>query len=359
MLIYNIILIVMVFLVIIFSISYKKISWVSKDFLPIVVMLSLSMVSGLRDYSVGIDTRIYVERYSSIGNADWMDLFYISDYYKFEYGFSAICKMLYLLDDDYTLFLFFTSLWISFFYYICIKKYSMYPLLSVLIFYCWGFWTSSMNIIRQMMVIPLLYISIEKALDRDFKKFLLMIIIASFIHTSALIFIPIYFLVKIKIDIKFIWMTICFTLLVVFLGNDILSSLLANTGYSIYFHSYQTSSGLNTLIFLIVVLVLSFILRKRLEIIDKNINVWILFIMISIISTSMAMQIGPIERITKIFITSIMFLFADFYLLTKKYNCGFLSLIILILMLTYYYNGIIMDSVHSSSGTIPYETWLK
>lgn len=359
MLIYDVILIVMVSLVIIFSISYKKASWISKKFLPIVAMLSLSIVSGLRDYSVGTDTRIYVERYSSIGNTDWMDLFYISDFYKFEYGFSAICKMLYLINDDYSLLLFFTSLWIGLLYYICINEYSKYPLLSILIFYCWGFWASSMNIVRQMMIIPLLYISIGSAVRREFKKFILVVVIASFIHTSALVFIPIYFLINKKIDIKFIWLTICFTLLVLFWGNDILSSLLASTGYSIYFHSYQTASGLNTLILLILILVLSFILRKRLEVIDKNINVWILLIVISIISTAMAIQIPPIERITKIFITSIMFLFTDLYLLVKNYNFRFSSLILLILMLTYYYYGIIMDTVHSSSGTIPYETWWK
>jgi hypothetical protein len=71
--------------------------------------------------------------------------------------------------------------------------------LSVLFLVIDGFYFQSMNTIRQWITLAMFLYSIKFIRDKRFIPYLIVILLASTIHLSALIFIPIYFLCQIRI----------------------------------------------------------------------------------------------------------------------------------------------------------------
>ena len=70
--------------------------------------------------------------------------------------------------------------------------------LSLFVYIASGIYTVSMNGIRQSLAAAIIFAATKYILDGNFKKFLLVILLASTIHQTALIFIPIYFIVRRK-----------------------------------------------------------------------------------------------------------------------------------------------------------------
>jgi len=93
----------------------------------------------------------------------------------------------------------FAAIQLYFIYKIC-RKYSYYPGMSLLIYYCFYYLVWTFSAIRQGLVLAigiwsLLELMHEK--DQKFSKFLIVILCLSLIHLSALILIPLYFFARI------------------------------------------------------------------------------------------------------------------------------------------------------------------
>lgn len=324
----------------------------------VICVILLATISGIRDISVGVDTSRYIARYMVFGDCSWENIFLLAKYYSFEYGFAILCKLLNLVSRDYRFFLILSSLWIAFFLIKAISKYSVFPTLSILIYVCWGYWAASMNTIREMMIIPLLYISIQMAQERKLWSFLIIVFISSLIHTVGLVFLIIYPLCNLKITIRTISITSIISVLVGLGGYRYLGGILARTSFGWYFNAETSTSGVNTLVLLIAMIFVCHVLKEDLYEIDSNIDIWMLFILFGIVSTSIGMSIGVFARVTRIFLMSNMFVFPDIYLVMKKKGLGFSSLLVLVILLLFYYFRYVMASPISSSMTIPYSSWL-
>lgn len=151
-------------------------------------LLIFTLISGLR-YDVGVDFLFYLEGYESIS-----DSFDIYDNSKFEIGYNYIQKQFYNLGlHSSFLFGFFALLKIFLIYYNFKKEQFLYGCLSFIIITS-GFFTM-MNEIRQTLVVCLLLYAIQFANKKDALKYFLIASLGYFIHSSALIFIPIFFIV--------------------------------------------------------------------------------------------------------------------------------------------------------------------
>ena len=75
-----------------------------------------------------------------------------------------------------------------------IKKYSYNPFFSVIIYITLGLFTFNMSGLRQSMAISLTVLAIEEMKKRHILRFTIIILAASYMHNSAVIFFPIYFL---------------------------------------------------------------------------------------------------------------------------------------------------------------------
>lgn len=319
-------------------------------------ILALIIIPGIRDVTVGVDTYNYVYRYEVLGTTAWKDLFYQADAYSFEYGFAVFCKLLYVICPDYRFFLLIVAGITGVLTGKAIKRLSLVPMLSLLVYVCWGFWASSMNIIRQMMVIPLIYLAIDHAKKRDLEAFLELIIVAALFHEASIIFLAIYPLINKKVTVVTIVVSTVFSIIMGLGGYKILAVLLRNTSFGWYFGAPSSTSGLSTLILLIVVTLMCWLLKGEIRKYDDNIDIWLMILLAAMVSTSIGMHVRIFERLTKFFAFTFVFVYTDIYVIFKKKNLGFVALPMLIALLVFYYLFIIMRDPVSSSHVIPYIT---
>jgi len=99
-------------------------------------------------------------------------------------------------------------------------KQSPYPLMSIFLYICFFYFFMIMGQMRQGLSIIILYYSYQYILKNNFKKFILIVCIASLFHLSSLIFLPSYFLVRKKYKIKQLFLIFIFTFIFTFFLID-------------------------------------------------------------------------------------------------------------------------------------------
>ncbi|WNF35315.1 EpsG family protein [Bacillaceae bacterium IKA-2] len=153
-------------------------------------IMTLVMVSGLRT-NIG-DTYFYRHSYE-ITNFTW-------DYIKSEkdLGFGLLQMLLKMISTDPQLLIFTTALITNLLIVLVLYKYSRLLEISLYVYITSGLFLVSMNGIRQFLAAAIIFAATKYILDGSWKKFFLVVIVASTFHQSALVFIPIYFLVRSK-----------------------------------------------------------------------------------------------------------------------------------------------------------------
>lgn len=162
-------------------------------FFSILSFLPLFLVSALR-YNVGMD---YVATYKM----GFMRFASGGDYKNFEIGFKLINKFVLLFTNDYAGLFIVTSLLFCFFVYRAIYLMSASPAFSVFLLVTCGFYFYSMNAVRQCIATAIFFYAMQYIEKKQFKKYLLWILLASTIHLVALIYIPVYFIGRMKIPL--------------------------------------------------------------------------------------------------------------------------------------------------------------
>ena len=157
-----------------------------------------SIIMGLRDISVGVDTGNYQRMFYEFSFLSYSDIF--SSYYHsgIEVGFVLLNKLFSVLVNDYYFFQFIFSSIFCFLMAVFIYKSSSNVFLSSIVFVGSGLYLSSFNIFRQMLAVSVVVNSLPYLQRNELRKVLLLLIIGILIHTSSMIFIfPI---------ILFVWM---------------------------------------------------------------------------------------------------------------------------------------------------------
>ena len=162
----------------------------------IIIFTILTVVSGIRAYSVGADTRNYVWMFNHTETID-------ASYTRIETGFIVFLKILHVFSDNPRLLLVVSSI-------ICVGtaclfsyRLSRNPVMSMLLYVLMGAYFTQMNVMRQAMALSLselsfLIILSEETVSR--KRVLhatIPILFAITIHTiSVVVFIPFIILIR-------------------------------------------------------------------------------------------------------------------------------------------------------------------
>lgn len=163
------------------------------------VMAILFIVCGLRDYSVGIDTASYVDKYT-----------YNYNEYTSEFLFNATYSIAHIIGASAHVWLLFVSALLYIPYMIAIKKYSDVPMLSVFLFLASPvlFFFDSMNGIRQWIAGGLILLSFVYKDDNKYEKSILCFFSALGFHLSSLVALPFMFMSKKTIPYKLVLVSI-------------------------------------------------------------------------------------------------------------------------------------------------------
>lgn len=237
-----------------------------------VVLISLILVSGFR-YKVGTDYYQYSEIYTFYGNDP-------INWFANEAGFDALNKILYKISTNPQFFFFMTSIFINLGVVIFIKNYSINLPMSMY-FYITNFtYYLTMNGVRQYIAAVILALGFKYVLNKDFKRYLIVILIASLFHASVFIMIPLYFIgitdiksIGNKVFISFIAFAFVFYQPFV----NIMFKILENTSYGHYQNEFANlDDGANLLrlvIWAIPIIVVALRKEKLKELFGENSSV--------------------------------------------------------------------------------------
>lgn len=196
------------------------------------------LVSAFRDISIGTDTQgTYYEIFcKALSKSNGVR----------DVGYYFINKICIFIYKDYRSVLIVTSLIITACAYRHIFSKSKNPMFSTYLFFTTNVYFISMNMIRQSIATMFFIFAIPYIKEKKFWKYLLVIAIAFSIHSSSIIYFPLYFLCNKKINKKRI--SIILIILLIF-GRYLCSIafvLLSKSSYFSHYFAWYITSSFNT-----------------------------------------------------------------------------------------------------------------
>ncbi len=259
----NIILIFLIYFILLYINSKTKIN--VKKIYCIIITIQMILFSGLRHYSVGADTFSYYLNFEMVKGMSWekiirifFDSLYSNRYYFKDPGYLIFQKIFQIFSGDYQLYLIFIAIIFTVPLGILIYKKSQNPLLSFLIYFCLFFAFFGITGIRQTVATSLVGIfGYWAIINKKLNYFIILSIIAFFIHKSSILFFPFYFIAFQKFQLKHIIMILLvFLLSFIFFNVKIFSPIANFFKYEnmLYFNikGTETYSSLILLIFITI-----------------------------------------------------------------------------------------------------------
>jgi transmembrane protein EpsG len=193
-------------------------------------LLSLVIISGLRS-NIG-DTYFYKHAFE-VNDFNWEQ---INE--QENVGFWLFQKVLKSYSEDPQILIFtsavITNVLIIYIFY----KYSRMFELSTYVYITGGLYLVSMNGLRQVMTAAIIFTATNFLIKGNWFRYILVVLFASTFHESALILIPIYFIVRYKAWSKATFVLLLFAILIV-IGFDKFSSILFSTIQDTQYGHYQ------------------------------------------------------------------------------------------------------------------------
>ena len=334
------------------------------------LFLYYTIFTMLRADYVGTDLHNYIRRFQLIGNAGWEYIQYWHDRWSFEYGFIALNKLLSLINKNERFFIIVISVFTQAIIFKAIKRYSKSPSFSYFVYVVFVFWATSLNLVRLFLSISICLLSLEHIKKNEIFQFCIIVILAGTIHSSALVFLLLYPLSKVKLSNKLILLFITGCVLLNILVESILPSIIRFFS-SIYYQRYAgglgTGSGQGMLMLLIAILAVCYFNYTSIE--KKNTenslyeqdfmreyDLWIKMLMLGIVFNIVAMRLEIAARMMWYFKIGLLFLLPNTLLnfeIRVKHNTAikvFFLLIIIVALIVYYNSAMLTDNF----GITPY-----
>ncbi len=169
----------------------------------ILCAIILICVSGLR-YMVGTDYMAYMQGYGYRVANVWNDLLSFK-----EPGLGVVSLISAVIYDDFATMFFNVALITVALNVFTISKYSSNFIMGIMLYIFIGAWHNSFNGIRQYLAAAIIFAGHRFILEKKFLKYCIVVLLASSFHITALIMLPLYFVVNRKINIRNIILVIC------------------------------------------------------------------------------------------------------------------------------------------------------
>lgn len=236
-----------------------------------IVFLVMWVIVGLRHVSLGLtDTEwVYSPLINKCINMNFGEIYH---YFKTsDYGFFFLVKIISFVSKDLNFILFILSAPYLFAITSLIYKHSKIKWLSFLLFCGLGYFGVSFYLLRQVTAIAIVLYSLDYLIDKKLIKFLIIVLIASLFHQTALVFLIAYPVSLIEVSWKnLVYIPVCFALSIalekVFLKYIfiILSYVMSDTGrYDNYLTDTSSLSLTEFFIFILVIFMVYLLYFKR------------------------------------------------------------------------------------------------
>ena len=164
----------------------------------IIMFLFLTGISAFRHFTVGTDTLQYYSSFKIISNLGWNQF----SMTRFETGYYMLNKLIAIISKDPQVFLAITSCMIIPVVGVFIYKYSKNVAYSTLLYILLNIYFFHMTGLRQSLAITILLLSVFEIREKHNIKFILLVLLASLFHSSAIIFLLVLFFNKYRYNEK-------------------------------------------------------------------------------------------------------------------------------------------------------------
>lgn len=251
----------------------------------ILISILMIVVIGCRDKTIGIDTMNYYNDFNRYtlkndfkGYA--LETFNILEINNIEEPGYVILKVIFnKLGLNFQIFLIAMGiLYISIITYY-VYFYSKSPCFSYIIFIAFGYFTFSMSTIRQTIAMSITMIAFIFALKKKIIPFIITVLLASSIHTTAIIFLPAYFVTKFKVNKQSILFFILLSITLIVMKQPIITVL--NEYARLSYESVATGGNMMYIFFIITAL-LGLIFNKQMYEGSKKNNPFLCMMLITV-----------------------------------------------------------------------------
>ncbi|XTR37216.1 EpsG family protein [Paraclostridium tenue] len=226
-----------------------------------IITFQLFIILALRSESVGADISRYIKNFNFISTNNWD----IISGLRYEVGYKLLVKIISLITNDSQIFISIIAAISLIGVTKLIYKYSSMPVLSYWLYITFGFYTFIFSGLRQAIAISLVLISFDYLMENKIIKFILMVILASLFHKTAMAFIVCYPFKNINITKKNI-LSMFVSFLFIFIFRFKIMSILKTMLYDEY--EIVASNSYTLLIVALIILMASLYFYK--SVINKN-----------------------------------------------------------------------------------------
>lgn len=307
-------------------------------FLTLAAFLLMIIVS-LRNLSFGTDTLVYIEKFRKYNLIEFSQIIdYLNKIDEKDKTFYLLVRILNLFSlEESLIVVLFSILFLTSVFWM-IYKYSNNSLISIILFICLGYLFFSLTGLRQTFALTFIIFSYKYLRERKIYKFIILVLLASLFHSTALVFLIAYPLVYLKLGIKHL-VVLILAFLINILFNSQIYSLLKNFIFNEQYEYYlNNEESLNYSGFLIQLSIFLFCLIFKKVILTKspeNITFYNL-IFIGLIFQLFATNIAVVFRISLYFSIFSIILFSNVISSFKDVYIRILVNIIVIVILIMY-----------------------
>lgn len=301
----------------------------------------------LRDYSVGYDTKQYINFYEHISKLEWNELFS----FYWEKGFSILNRILAFARSGYVISIFVAVLF-SFSMCFYIRRNSKIYWLSFYLLIALGFYGWSFNILRQMSAL-LVFIAfgVKFIEEKKFFKYIIIVLLATTLHKTAIICFPMYWLCKVKITKKTFTISTIFILIITIISRTFVEPIVYK-----YFPKYAAISnekGSYLLSFMyLAIFILGFIFRKQWDE-DKQTCISYCMLAYSLLLIGVAQSFSLLGRLA-LFSQIAVIIFIPNFIWSFRINKNRKILIVGTMVISFLYYLILLKA--NANGIVPYKS---
>ena len=265
-----------------------------KKFL-ILCCLELILLAAVRGYTVGADTRTYLdalEYYSAMPKKEVLFAKLLWPY-SFEPGYFLFTKICAFLSIPKPLFLLLVAVVIYVPVFMNMERYSELPYISILAYFGMGFFAYSLGIFRQMMAVSIILCGLKFIEQKQLIKYLVIVAIATLFHTTAIAAVALYFAAQCPLKKYVKWIIPAEVVFVVFGRQFVMLLVSVFPRYASYIGGIKDVQGGTYLMLILMNCILfSLIYMEHKGFITRKLNISALTIavMVQAISYSMVLM---------------------------------------------------------------------
>lgn len=270
---------------------------VERLLLPIIIGY-LFYITAQRNYSVGTDTINYVSFFDYLGSPynkvnffDLIGMFHA----RFEYGYVLLNKVVFYLTNDPRWLIITCAAMSYYMLFIFIKRVSLDPYLSLVMFVSLGYMASTMNTIRQGIAAAFIMIAYVMLLKKNNIIFCVLFVFFAFLfHKTAILFLVVIFIRKWKYSFKNSATILIFSMIFASIYGSF-DSIINQINYTDYANSGIRSGHLGIVLnifLLIFFLIVGFVSNRQIKVVPKFDSEYISFKNLDILPILIVMAIG-------------------------------------------------------------------